>query len=104
MKIEHIAIWVNDIEAIKDFYVKYFGMFCNSKYVNPKKQFESYFLSFDEGAARIEIMQRAGITNNPGLQNTITGLAHFAMSVGSRGEVDLLTERLRADGYAIAGE
>ena len=42
----------------------------------------------------------------PGLQNMDrlplrTGFAHLAFSVGSRNEVDALTERLRADGCAV---
>jgi lactoylglutathione lyase len=104
MKIEHIAIWVNNIEAMKHFYVHYFGMACNNKYVNPKKRFESYFLSFGDGATRIELMQRADIAANTMPANTVTGLAHFAISVGSSDEVNKLTEKLRADGYTIAGE
>jgi len=104
MRIEHIAIWVNDLEGVKDFYVKYFGMACNDKYVNAKKQFESYFLSPGDGSARIEIMRRAGITSNNIALNSVTGLAHFAVSVGGRDAVDALTERLRADGVVIAGE
>lgn len=104
MKIEHIAIWARDIEAMKHFYVNYFGAACNSRYTNPKKQFQSYFLSFGEGAARIELMQRADIESSGTPHNTHTGLAHFAMSVGSAEAVNNLTEILRSDGYTIAGE
>ena len=46
MKIEHIAIWVRDLEKAKDFYTTYFQMSCGEKYVNEKKLFSSYFLSF----------------------------------------------------------
>ncbi len=104
MKIEHLAIWVNDIEAMKAFYVTYFGMACNDKYTNPKKQFESYFLSLADGAARIELMRRPGILPNTGHNNTAIGLAHFAIALASKEEVNALTERLRADGYTIASE
>ena len=55
MNISHIAIWVKDIENIKKFYVKYFNCKCNDKYINNKKGFESYFLSFENGS-KIEIM------------------------------------------------
>lgn len=37
MNISHIAIWVKDIENIKNFYVKYFNCKCNDKYINNKK-------------------------------------------------------------------
>ncbi len=92
MKIEHIAFWVNDIEAMKKFYTTYFGMACNNKYINPKKQFESYFLSFDDSSARIELMRRADTINSGTPANTVIGLVYFAISVGCKEEVDALTE------------
>jgi lactoylglutathione lyase len=104
MRIEHIAIWARDIEALKTFYVKYFQCTSGEKYFNPKKNFESYFLSFDNGA-RLEIMQMPGIaqhSENPADQ--FLGLTHLAISVGSKEIVNSLTEKLRADGYAIVGE
>lgn len=104
MKIEHIAIWVLDLEAMRNFYTKYFNMACNDKYANPKKGFESYFLSFKEGSARIELMRSTAITQHGGIHNTFAGLTHFAISVSSKEMVDNITETLRADGYTIAGE
>jgi lactoylglutathione lyase len=104
MYIEHLAIWCRDLERMKAFYETYFGAKSNEKYTNPKKKFESYFLSFDQGP-RLELMQMAGI---PASQNDIyaqfLGLVHFAISVGSEAEVNQLTERLRADGYEVIGE
>jgi lactoylglutathione lyase len=104
MRIEHIAIWSRDIEALKAFYIKYFQCTAAEKYFNPKKNFESYFLSFD-GGSRLEIMQMPGIEKHGA--NSLTqylGLTHFAISVGNKETVDSLTEKLRADGYAIVGE
>ena len=46
MKIDHIAIWTDDIETMRDFYLTYFDVTCGNKYVNPIKNFTSYFLSF----------------------------------------------------------
>jgi lactoylglutathione lyase len=43
MIIEHIAIWANDLEKIKSFYMRYFGAKSNTKYHNPVKEFQSYF-------------------------------------------------------------
>ena len=104
MKIEHIAIYVKDLEASKLFYEKYFNAKSNKKYRNPKTQFESYFLSFSEGA-RLEIMTLPTVnsTSNNVLLNLI-GLAHFSVSVGSKENVLTLTETLRKDGYTISGE
>lgn len=101
MKIEHLAIWVRDLEKMKEFYSKYFGASVGEKYSNPKKEFESYFLTFDEGA-RIELMKKSGIHKSS--QEELIGLAPIAISVGSKSIVDQLTERLRADGYSVTGE
>ena len=104
MTIDHIAIWVNDLENMKQFYVKYFGATTNQKYHNPKKNFNSYFLTIESGA-RLELMQKPEIPQN--LNNTIDqyiGLNHFAVSVGSKNNVDELTEKLRNDGYEVIGE
>lgn len=43
MRIEHIAIWADDIELLRDFYIKYFNLTCGDKYTNPAKKFTSYF-------------------------------------------------------------
>src|SRR3569623_284265 len=104
MKIEHLAIWVNDLDAMKSFYTNYFRMVSNEKYVNPKKQFESFFLSFPESGARIELMRKPGVLPNGGNNNAMIGLAHFAIALHTKSAVDALTERLRSDGYIIASE
>ena len=98
MKIEHIAFWVSDLEAMKDFYIKYFNATAGHKYHNPKKNFTSYFLTFESGV-RFEIMHRTDITTRP--NHEFLGIAHLAFSVGSKGKVDTLTEALRADGFRV---
>jgi len=104
MHIEHIAIYCTDLEKMKDFYCKYFNGISNVKYHNPKKQFSSYFISFEEGA-RLELMHKPHLADNMNeLLDEYRGLIHFAVSVGSKEKVDALTEQLRADGYAIHGE
>ena len=104
MRIEHLAIWTNDIEVVKDFYVKYFSLQCSDKYVNPGKNFSSYFLTFGDDKTRIEIMHRPDISSADPQKGSRNGLAHFAISVGSKTAVDLLTENLRADGFTVYGE
>ncbi len=103
MKIEHIAIWVRDLEKMKYFYTRFFNMNCNDKYLNEKKQFSSYFFSF-EGGARIEIMHRPDISEQAAKAGTFFGLTHFAISVASRERVDELTESIRKAGYQVTGE
>ena len=104
MKIEHIAIWSENIETLKEFYSQYFDVMVSEKYINQKKNFQSYFLSFQEGC-RLELMQMPGVPenlNDP--YNQAIGLIHFAIAVGSRENVDALTTQLRLDGYEIVGE
>ncbi len=104
MKIEHLAIWVKELEIVKDFYIKYFGMKSSEKYINTKKNFTSYFLSFEEATTRIEIMTRPDVIDFNGKHSISFGLTHFSISVGEKKKVDELTEILRKDGYKIAGE
>lgn len=104
MKIEHIALWVNDLELMKVFYEKYFNGIAGEKYNNPKKNFNSYFIKFD-GGIRLELMHNPDVPeklNQGGLQHM--GLIHFAMSVGTKEKVDSLTEKLRTDGFKVIGE
>jgi lactoylglutathione lyase len=104
MRIDHLAIWCKDIEKLKSFYEKYFLAKAGERYVNEKKNFQSYFLSFDDGC-RLELMQKPSI---PVSQNDVykefTGLVHFAISVGSKEKVDSLTDELARDGFEIVGE
>ena len=103
MRIDHIAIWVNNLEEMKDFYMKYFNMKCGNLYENPKKGFASYFLSFDAGA-RIEIMNRKDISRSIDIKGISNGFTHLALSVGSIEKVDELTELIRNNGFEIYGE
>lgn len=99
MKIEHIALYVNDLEAAKDFFVKYFDANVDENYYQEDINFSSYFLKFDEGT-RLELMNKSEITDDPkGLNRT--GYIHMALSVGSREKVDELTARLKSDGYRV---
>src|SRR5690349_1865541 len=104
MKIEHVAIWCQDIEKLKAFYERYFHARSNEKYTNQKKSFQSYFLSFETGP-RLELMQMPGIPDNANnVYEQFTGLIHLAISVGGKQEVDDITEKLRYDGFEIVGE
>ena len=104
MKLEHLAIWVSDLERMKSYYEKYFSGRAGELYHNPKKRFHSYFITFTGSEARLEIMHRPDIAKHIAERGFEHGLAHFAMAVGSKEAVNDLTERLRQDGYTIAGE
>lgn len=104
MKIEHLAIWTEDIEKMSLFYTTYFKCTRSDKYYNPQKKYTSYFLSFEDGSSRIELMHRPDILNETSHRGFEGGMAHFAIQLESVEAVDLLTERLRRGGYAIASE
>ena len=103
MHIDHIALWTKDLEKMRQFYQEFFDLQCNEKYHNPNKNFHSYFLSFENGA-RIELMHKPDIPEPIDKTGSNIGLAHFAISVGTSEKVDLLINRLRAEGHKIIGE
>jgi lactoylglutathione lyase len=102
MILEHVAIWTNDIEGLKEYYIKYFGGRSNDKYKNEKTQFESYFLTFDSGA-RLELMSRPGIPQNinDGINDQHLGIIHLAFGVSTIEEVNAKAHQLQDDGFKI---
>ena len=99
MKIEHLAMYVTDLEKAREFFVKYLGGVSNDGYHNRNTDFRSFFISFDDGA-RLELMTKPGIIDAEKPLSR-TGYAHIAFSVGSKEKVDELTEQLGADGYEV---
>ena len=101
MTLEHVAIWTDRIETLREFYIKHFGAVANGKYVNEVKGFQSYFLRFASGA-RLEIMSRPDI---PASQNDhlrqFRGIIHLAFGADTMREVDEKAEELKAAGYPI---
>jgi lactoylglutathione lyase len=102
MKLDHVAIWTADIEAMRTFYEKYFDARSSPKYPNDRKQFTSYFLEFP-GGGRLELMHRPDIFSIPGspTSDEFTGYAHVGVQLGSRDAVDALTRRLHVDGFPL---
>lgn len=99
MKIEHIAMYVNDLDKTKEFFEKYFDAKSNDIYHNKNTDFKSYFLTFDDGA-RLEIMNKPKM-NDSEKSLVQTGFIHIAFSVGSKEKVDELTMELKRDGYDV---
>lgn len=100
--LEHAAIWTDNLERLKAYYIKYFQAISNNKYTNPNKGFESYFLSFESGA-RLEIMSMPGIPGNRNdtIKAQHQGIIHLAFGVNSIGEVDAKAKELQQDGFSI---
>lgn len=103
MKVEHIAIWVRDLEKMKAFYLHYFDLTANEKYHNQQKNFSSYFLSFESGG-RIELMHTPDVAERIEKPSFMQGLAHFSIAIGSKENVDTLTDIIRKDGHKVVGE
>ncbi len=101
--IHHVALYCQDLEVLRAFYTSYFDAKSNEKYVNSKKGFASYFLSFEDGPS-LEIMSKTGLENAKDTVGEFLGFTHLAFSVGSEGKVTELTEILRKQGYKIEGE
>ncbi len=89
MTLEHVAIWTNQLEKLKEYYIKYFQANPNDKYTNSKKDFHSYFLSFASGA-RLELMMMPDIPGNQNdtIQKQHTGIIHLAFGVNTIQEVE----------------
>ena len=98
MKINHVAIYVKDLEKTREFYEKYFEAKANEKYHNKKIGLQTYFLSFPDSGTRLEIMTRPGLSVRED-KSMNEGFIHLAFSVGSKEKVDELTERLVKDGF-----
>lgn len=97
MNIDHVAIYVSDLVAEINFFVKYFGAKSNDGYHNPAKKFRSYFLTFDDGS-RLEVMNREDITEQAGIR---LGFHHIALNVGDKQAVDDLTANMAHDGISV---
>jgi len=102
MTLEHVAIWTDRLEALKDYYVKYFEGSSNDKYNNETNRFESYFLSFRSGA-RLELMSMPNIPDNCNdrIVSQHKGIIHLAFGVDTIKEVDEKAKQLAAAGFPI---
>ncbi|MCI9077477.1 MAG: hypothetical protein HFH68_00955 [Lachnospiraceae bacterium] len=99
MTIGHIALYVEDLENEKNFFETYFNGKAGPKYHNEKTGFTSYFISFGNDT-RLEIMNMPGLKKDKNSQCN-TGYIHIAFNTGSKENVNVLTEKLRTDGYKV---
>jgi lactoylglutathione lyase len=100
-RIEHVALWTEDIDRLARFYTEYFGASIGPKYANSSKGFESRFLTF-QGGARLELMKTSVLRpmeRDSGVNRV--GLTHLAFSLGSENRVDELTATLRDAGFGV---
>ena len=102
MRINHIAVFVHDLEKTKTFYEKYFNAKSNHRYHNAQTGLKTYFLTFDCGG-RLEIMSKPDLPEIE-IAGEHMGYIHIAFSAGDKESVDRLTDLLRNDGYAVFSE
>lgn len=100
MKIEHVGLMVQNLENMRQFYEKYFEAKASEKYHNIKTGFQSYFMTFSDGA-RLEICTKTRVKPALKKRSVLTGYAHLALSVGSKEKVEALVKRCSADGFVI---
>jgi lactoylglutathione lyase len=98
VRLEHVALWVRDLDAVAAFYARYFDARVGAHYQNPRKGFQSRFLEFDAGA-RLEIMTRTDVLTRGSGESL--GFAHVAIAIGDEAAVDALAARFRAEGVAL---
>lgn len=103
MNISHVALWTGNIELLKDFYCRWFGAVAGDRYHNPRKNFTSYFLTFPDGGAALEIMHVPDTVVRDAAA-TLRGFCHIAISLGGKDAVDRLTERMRQAGVPVLGD
>ena len=101
MKIDHVALFCQDLEAMRDFFITYFEATSNDLYHNQRTGLRTYILSFPNGDTRLELMQRPDVTSKAVPEHAHLGYIHLSMAVGSRMQVEALTLRLQAEGYRV---
>lgn len=97
-RIEHVALWVSDLDAVTGFYARWFGARVGNRYENTRKGFASRFLEFGDGA-RLEVMTRTDVSSR--VTEEKLGLAHIAIAVGDEAAVDALAARFAGAGIAV---
>lgn len=99
IKLDHVAMYVHDLEKMKDFFVRFFSAQANQMYHNPNTGLRTYFLTFADGS-RLELMTRPEVLNQE-KADFLGGYTHIAFSVGSKEFVDDLTNILKNNGYNV---
>ncbi len=102
MKIDHIAIWTDQLEVMKNYYMAFFGANPGDHYCNRNTHFESCFLSFDSGA-RIEMMHKPGIPGNANdtADGQYLGIIHMAFGLADADQVYEKYMELQKAGFPI---
>lgn len=112
-RIDHAAVWVSDLAAARDFYLRWFSGRSNGEYHNPRTGLRTFILTFAPDAAggrgaRLELMSRPDVVARP--DSEALGWAHVSFALPGRADVDDLAARARAadvpvvDGPRLTGD
>lgn len=99
--IDHIGIYMNDLEAAKTFFETFFQAKSHPPYHNVRTGFRSYFLTFGDSFTRLELMNRPETKTPESTAAYAVGYHHLSVSVGSKEQVDALASQLSAAGYPV---
>ena len=91
-------MYCRDLEGMRCFFEKYLGGVSGPAYHNPRTNLRTYFMTFSDGGARLEIMTRPEVEREGG-DHVCAGLSHVSFALGSKAAVDELTVALSADGF-----
>lgn len=100
IRVEHVALWVHDLERMRQFYVEDLSGQVGPRYENPETGFTSHFIAFGAGC-RVELMHAPDLERRSGEGGRTTGYAHLALSLGGRLAVDTAVETLRRRGVTV---
>lgn len=98
MRVEHVAVWTADLERLRDFYVQHFGAKAGPRYDNEARGFSSYFLSWSQGGARLELMTAPNVSAP---DEVLRGWSHLALSLGNEAAVDSAAQTLARAGVRV---
>ena len=101
MRIDHIALFCGDLEEMRQFFIDHFSALSNEQYHNPRTGLRTYILTFPDGGARLEIMQRPDTVDADPSKPSI-GYVHVSFATGSAETVDPKTAELADAGYRVA--
>lgn len=101
MKVSIVGLYVNDLEAAKDFFIDTFNAEIHTFYEDDDG-FKSYILKFDEGP-KLELMSKPQLIDMQKHRNR-TGFVHICIKVDSREKLDEIIEKFKASGYEILYE
>jgi lactoylglutathione lyase len=98
VRVDHVALWVRDLETMRGFYVERLGGRSGALYHNARTGFRSCFIAFSDGP-RIELMTDS--RGDRGHADGAFGYAHIALSAGGRDQVDSIIRALEGSGVTV---